>query len=181
MGALRSAESNTAVCVNNLSHSVFSSLSVSLNSKLFTRLSLQGLPLKLLIYGSDASGLHLASSLWYLDSPQELKDNNGYTTLLKYIGNSQTLEMYGRLHANFFNSHQIFINNVDMNIKLTRIPEAFSLLAPTNDTKVRIKILAACALCKWTSFRTTYNELQFTLWSYKSLRNIIFQYWYSSR
>jgi hypothetical protein len=37
----------------------------------------------------------------------------------------------------------MLINGVNMNIKLTRIPEAFYLLAPTDDTKVRIKILDA--------------------------------------
>ena len=34
-------------------------------------------------------------------------------------------------------------NGVDMNIKLTRAPEAFYLLAPSDDMKVRIKILDA--------------------------------------
>jgi len=37
---------------------------------------------KLLNYGSDASGTHLVSSLWYLDSSLELKDNNGYTIMV---------------------------------------------------------------------------------------------------
>ena len=32
---------------------------------------------------------------------------------------------------------------INMNIKLTRAPEAFYLLAPSDDTKVRIKILGA--------------------------------------
>ena len=34
-------------------------------------------------------------------------------------------------------------NGVDMNITLTRAPEAFYLLAPSDDNKVRIKILDA--------------------------------------
>jgi hypothetical protein len=37
----------------------------------------------------------------------------------------------------------MLINGVDMNINLTRTPEAFYLLAPNNDTNVRIKILDA--------------------------------------
>ena len=37
----------------------------------------------------------------------------------------------------------MLINGVDMNMKLTRTPEAFYLLAPKDDTKVRIKILDA--------------------------------------
>jgi len=35
----------------------------------------------------------------------------------------------------------MLINGVDMNIKLTRAPEAFYLLAPSDDNKVRINIL----------------------------------------
>jgi hypothetical protein len=37
----------------------------------------------------------------------------------------------------------MLINGVDMNIKLARAPEAFYLLAPSDDTKVHIKILDA--------------------------------------
>jgi len=70
-------------------------------------------------------------------------DNNGYSTRVKYIGNSQTVEVYGRLHADLFSSDKMLINSVDMNIKLTRKPEAFYLLAPKDDIKVRIKILDA--------------------------------------
>jgi hypothetical protein len=81
------------------------------------------------------------SSLWYLDSSQELKDINSYTTRLKYIGNSQTVELCRRLHADLFNSDKMLTHGVDMNIKLTRKSEAFYLLAPNGDTKVRIKIL----------------------------------------
>ena len=42
-----------------------------------------------------------------------------------------------------FNSDKMLINGVDMNIKLTRTPEAFYLLGPNDDAKVRIKILDA--------------------------------------
>jgi len=66
--------------------------------------------LKDLNCGSDASGTHLVSRLWYLDSSQELKNYNGYTTRLQYIGDSETVELYGRLHADLFNSNKILIN-----------------------------------------------------------------------
>ena len=116
-----------------------SCLSVSLNGKPVTlhetNYHYKAYLEKLLNYGSDASGTHLVSSLWYLDSSQELKDNNGYSTRLKYIGNSQTVELYGRLHADLIKSDKILINGVDMNIKMTRTPEAFYLLAPDDDTK----------------------------------------------
>jgi hypothetical protein len=35
----------------------------------------------------------------------------------------------------------MLINGLDMNITLTRAPKTFYLLAPSDDTKVRIKIL----------------------------------------
>ena len=79
---LSSAEpKNTVGCVNNLLHSMFSSLNVSLNGKPVTlhdtnyhyKVYLE----KLLNYGSDTSGTHLVSSFWYLDSSGELKDNTG--------------------------------------------------------------------------------------------------------
>jgi len=37
----------------------------------------------------------------------------------------------------------MLFNGVDINIKLTRAPESFYLLAPSDDNKVRIKILEA--------------------------------------
>jgi len=64
----------------------------------------------------DTSGTHLVSILWYSDTSQKLKDNNGYSTRLKYIGNSQTVELYRRLHDDLFNSDKMLINGVDMNI-----------------------------------------------------------------
>ena len=79
---LESAEPNTVVCVNNMLHSMFSSLSVSLNSMPVTlhetnyhyKAHLE----KLLNHGSDASGTLLVSSSWYIDSSSALKDSTGY-------------------------------------------------------------------------------------------------------
>jgi hypothetical protein len=69
------------------------------------------------------------------------KVNKGYTTRLNYLSESQTTELYGRLHADLFNSDRMLINGVDINIRLTPAPEAFYLLGTTDDVKVRIKIL----------------------------------------
>jgi hypothetical protein len=118
-----SDEANTAGCVNNLLHSMFSSLSVSLNDKPVTvhesNYHYKAYLEKRLNYGSDASGTHLLSSFWFLDSPTNdgaLK-NVGHTTRLHYLGNSNTKELFGRLHADLFNSDKMLINGVDMNIK----------------------------------------------------------------
>ena len=58
-----------------------------------------------------------------------------------YLRNGKILELYWRLHADFFNSDKMLINGVDINIKLTRAPESFYLGGPSGDNKVRIKIL----------------------------------------
>jgi hypothetical protein len=128
---------------------MFSSLIVSLNGKPVTlhetNYHYKAYLEKLLNYGSDATGTHLVSSFWFLDSPtsdgaiKDIKDNSGYTSRLNYLGNNQTIGLYERLHADLFNSDRMLINGVDMNIKLTRAPEAFYLLASSCDTKVRIK------------------------------------------
>jgi hypothetical protein len=72
----------TVGCVNNLLHSMFSSISISLNGKPVTlhetNYHYKAYIEKLLNYGSDASITHLISSFWYLDSPGELKENTGY-------------------------------------------------------------------------------------------------------
>jgi hypothetical protein len=71
------------------------------------------------------------------------KANTGYTTKLNYLSESQTIQLYGRLHAYLFNSDRMRINGVYRNIRLTRAPEAFYLLGTTGDDNVRIKIFDA--------------------------------------
>ena len=72
----------------------------------------------LLNYGSDASRTHVVSSFLHLDSPGELKDKSVYAKQLNYLRNGNTLELYGRMYAEFFKSDETLINVVNMNIKL---------------------------------------------------------------
>ena len=62
---------------------------------------------------------------WFLDSPSSdvaLKNNTGHATRLHYLGNSNTIELFGRLHADLFNSDKMLINGVDMNINPGLVP-----------------------------------------------------------
>jgi hypothetical protein len=109
---------------------------------------------KLLNYGSDESGTHLLSRFLFLDSPstdEALKNNTGRTTRLHYLSNINTIELSRRLHAVLFNSDKMLISGVDMNIKLTRAPQGFYLLAPLDDNRLRIKILDATLFITTTS------------------------------
>ena len=76
------AEPNTVGCVNNLLNSMLCSLSILLNGEpntlQETNYHYRAYPEKLLNYVPDASGTHLVSSFWYLDSSGELKDNSRY-------------------------------------------------------------------------------------------------------
>ena len=67
------------------------------------------------------------------------------------------IELYGRMHADFFNSDKMLINGVDMKMKITRKPEALCLLAPTDDRKVRIKILDATLFITQVELKTLYS------------------------
>ena len=147
---IEAADTNTVVCVTNLLHSMFSTLSISLNGKPVTLHEMnyhyKTYLEKFLNYGFEASGTHRCSSSWYLDSSEELKDNSGYVKLLNYISSGNTIAIQGRLHADFSNSDKMLINDFDMNIKLPRAPELFYVLIPSDDNKVRIKILDATLL-----------------------------------
>ena len=73
---------NTVGCVNNLLHSMFSYVSITLNGKPVTLhetiYHCKAYIKKVLNYGSDASSTLPISRLWYLDSTGELKENTGY-------------------------------------------------------------------------------------------------------
>jgi len=147
---IEGADTNTVVCVKNLLHSMFSTLSISLNGKPVTLHEMnyhyKTYLEKLLNYGSEASGTHRGSSSWYLDSSEELKDNSGYVKRLNYISSGNTIAIQVRLHADFSNSDKMLINDFYMNIKLSRAPESFYVLIPSVDNKVHIKILDATLL-----------------------------------
>jgi len=104
---IESAEPNTVGCFNKLLHSIFSSLSISLNGKQVTlhetNCHYKAYLEMLLNYGSDASGTHVVSSFGYLDSSGELKDNNGYFKRLNYLSIGNTIQLYGTLHADISN------------------------------------------------------------------------------
>jgi hypothetical protein len=147
---ITASDNNEVGCVNNPLHSMFSSYSISLNGKVVTlhegcypHKALLG---TLLNFGSDSLNTHLLGSLMINDTPgtdgklTAVKGNKGYESRLAFLNNSKTITLSGKFHADLFNTNKMLLNGVNMDIKLTRAPETFYLLGPTNDTKVRIKI-----------------------------------------
>jgi hypothetical protein len=94
---------------------MFSSLGVSLNGKPVTlhesnyhdKAYLENL----LNYGSDASGTHLLSGFWFLDSLLAMEHSKKTLAMPRqnYHCKSKTIELYGRLHADLFNSHKMLM------------------------------------------------------------------------
>jgi hypothetical protein len=82
-----------------------------------------------------------------------LRDKSGQATQINYLSNNQTLELYGRLHADLLNSDRMLINVVDMKIKLTRAPEAFYLWGHSEDTKLGIKLSDATLIVTQVEFK----------------------------
>jgi len=66
----------------------------------------------------------------------------------------------------------MLINGVDMNIKLTRAPDAFYIAAPSDDNKVRIKILDATLFMTHVELKPLFFLLTLMFWEW-NVKHII--------
>lgn len=136
--------------VNNLLHSLFRQVSVYMN----------GVPIaqsnndygyrayleNLLNYGNDAAGTHLETVGWALDDGDmdtlDAKNNKGYAIRETRMLNSQTVELFGRVHADMFNQHRLLLNNIDLRIALSIEKSDFYIIEKDTETSF-IKIDSA--------------------------------------
>ena len=127
--------------INLWMHSLFSQVDVQIGTKLVSP-SINTYPYKayletLLSYGNDAKESQLSSELWYTDqspfsaiNPKEdgLK-NEGFARRAKFISESSSVEMMGRLHCDIFQQDRYLLNKTELKVKLIRSPETFHLMA----------------------------------------------------
>ena len=83
----------------------------------------------LLTYGNDAAESHLKNGYWYLNAgnmkgrdytkPTETT-NGGSVTRCNKMKESQTIEMYGRIHSDICNVPLYLLPGVKIQIKLTK-------------------------------------------------------------
>jgi hypothetical protein len=139
--------------VNNLLHSLFGQLNVTLNGVSITpsedlyhyRSYLE----TLLTYGHDAATSHLTNCFWYIDSVprgEALKagdSNSGWKERFEKSKNSKDIVMYGKLHGDIFNISTLMIPGVNIQVKLTKSKESFYLLSESPDPKVKFQFLDA--------------------------------------
>lgn len=110
-------------------HSVFSQVDVMLGGRKITS-SVTTYPYRamfetLLNYGTDAKESHLATSLFYTDTPGRMdtiaitgETNEGFIKRKSLCAKSKSFEMYGRLHGDIFFQNRNIINNINMFIRM---------------------------------------------------------------
>ena len=69
--------------------------------------------------------------------------NHGLFQRWLYARNSQSFELEGKLHMDFFQQEKLLINNVDMRVKLTRAKPSFYLMSKDNAPSYRLAIQEA--------------------------------------
>lgn len=133
--------------VNNILHSLIEQCSVFFNGKLISsdqnyhyRAFLENLT----NYGTDAASTHLETVGWLVDEGDvdSLTANTGLVKRKKKFDGGAIVELYGRLHGDFFSQNRLLLNNIDLKVVLTLARPSFYVLE--EDTKTSsIKILEA--------------------------------------
>ena len=139
--------------VNNWLHSLFSQVDVYLNDTLVTPSS-NTYPFRsyvetLLSYGAEAKKTQLTSQLWYKDTAGHMEGttvnagNLGLVERGRYLAESRVVDMMGRLHVDLFLQDKFLLNGVNVNIRLVRSKDAFSLMADGHNPDYKVRIVEA--------------------------------------
>lgn len=139
--------------VNNLLHSLFRQCTVTLNDVQVSQdndYHYKAFFQTLLNYGNDASNTHLATTGWCLDEQnldsldpaQNLQHGKRTTWFKNGTEFSKKVELFGKLHVDLFSQPRFLINNVNINITLTREKTEFYMMEPAAN-RSDIEILEA--------------------------------------
>lgn len=145
--------------VNLFLQSMFSQVEVTMQGKLATSTT-SHYPYKamiqtLLSYGDEAKTSQLTSQLWEKDTAGHLDDNDidggvnvGLYKRSLYFARSMTVDMEGPIYHDLFQVDRLILNQVAINVRLTRARPEFYLMtnAASPDFKVLIEdiVLKAC-------------------------------------
>jgi len=144
-------ETDYTAVINNLLHSLFSQCTISLNGTQITQAT-KLYPYRACIktlstYGNNAANAHLTMPFWLLVegnmlggdcSKPEQTNNGGFCSRWNRLKQSQTIDMYGRLHSDICNVPLFLLNGDKIQIKLTKAKKLWehptSLLVAPNST-----------------------------------------------
>jgi len=129
--------------VNNLLHSLFSQVDVSLNGTSITKSS-DSYPYRaylenLLSFGPAAKKYQLTAAVFYKDEPGKMdkpnplagdgERNSGHARRALFTAESKEVDLVGRLHSDIFFQSRYMLNEVTVKIKLTRSKDSFCLMS----------------------------------------------------
>jgi hypothetical protein len=148
--------------VNNLLHSLFSQVDISLNGTLITN-STNTYPYRsyiedLLSYGPSAKKSQLTAALFYKDEAGKMDkenpfadtaadQNSGLVKRSTFTAKSREVDMVGRIHGDIFFQQRYMLNEVNTRIKLTRSKDNFCLMA-SGGTQFKMKITSASMMIR---------------------------------
>lgn len=146
----RLSDGENVSCVNNLLHSLFSEIIVTLNGQVLSSPShlypYRAFFQNLFNYNETAKNTHIGLSLWSTDTASQMEDttgeNFGYEQRKKYFLSSMPVAMMGRLTVNIFGQSKYLLNGVSVGVNLIPSKNSFCLIAG-NDSHYRVKILEA--------------------------------------
>lgn len=141
--------------VNNLLHSLFRNVTVSLNNVPVTHADnnyhYKSYISTLLNYGKDSAKTHLPTSGWFVDTHNfdSLTENTGLRARVEWFKKgsidleSEQIELYGKIHTDVFNISQLLLNNVDLKILLNLEKQAFFMINQKGAGEPQLKICEA--------------------------------------
>jgi len=144
------AKDDTRLGLTNLfMHSLFSQLDISFNSQLIST-SNNVYPYRayletLLSYGSDYKSSQGTCPLFYTDTDdgKASEANVGYKARKQFILKSASFELIDKLRFDLATQHRYILNDVSVNIGLTRSPDSFSIFSSEKGIDGIVKILDA--------------------------------------
>jgi hypothetical protein len=125
--------------VNNLMHSLFKQIDVTLNDVQVTQGSAyypyKAYIEKLTNYSAGVKNSALTSALWYTDNAiqtiQKTVANTEEKRRQDIVKGGQYVEMVDKLHLEIFNIDRYLLNNVTIKMRILRSTDAFYVLTPT--------------------------------------------------
>jgi len=141
-------DADTVSICNLFPHSLFKQIEIEVEGKQVNDISTSTYPIKafietVLTYGQDAKKTHLTLDGWEADevgSENKYTENDGWVKRKKrIIGKNYHFSMI--LHADFIQMERFLIPNTNINIKLIRNSDDYSMMSATSIAKVEFKSL----------------------------------------
>lgn len=135
------AATDVVAPVNNILHSLFSDVSISLNNTVIEggnfNYSYKAYLYNLLSMDLNAKNTVLQSSGWYSDTANKFNDateaNKGFTVRKTLCAESKTIQVCGPLLLDLCLQHKFIPSNIKINLKLTRNKPEFTTMIKTGN------------------------------------------------